>query len=103
MGTEFSNQTIAIIQRIPRGKIATYGQIAFLAGNPLASRQVSRLLHSSTGKFDLPWQRVINSKGTISLKRGCGYERQKELLIAEGIDFDVRDRIDLNRFLWDGK
>jgi methylated-DNA-protein-cysteine methyltransferase related protein len=101
--TDFSDRVIEIIQSIPSGKVATYGQIAFLAGNPTASRQVSRLLHAASGKYNLPWQRVINSKGLISLKQGAGYEEQHRLLCGEGIEFDLKDRIDLDRFLWNGK
>ena len=52
-------------------------------------------------KEKLPWHRVINRKGTISLKPGAGYEKQKELLIDEGVVFDKRDRINLDRFLWE--
>ena len=51
---------------------------------------------------DVPWQRVINSKGEISLRRGGGYTRQRELLEAEGIEFDERSRIDLKRYRWAG-
>ena len=63
------------MRRIPRGKVATYGQIAVLAGNAYASRQVARLLHSLSDKERLPWQRVINSRGQISL-RGQSGERK---------------------------
>jgi len=96
----FQKQVIRIIKKIPRGKVATYGQIAAVAGNPRAARQVVRALHTSSEKENLPWHRVINSKGQISLKPGYGYELQKALLEDEGIAFDERDTIDLNRFLW---
>lgn len=89
-----------VIKKIPRGKVATYGQIAAMAGNPLAARQVVRILHSSSRKEKLPWHRVINSKGRISLQPGFGYEEQKAKLIKEGIEFDDNDTIDLGRFLW---
>jgi methylated-DNA-protein-cysteine methyltransferase-like protein len=89
-----------VIKKIPRGKVATYGQIAALAGNPRAARQVVRILHSSSRKDKLPWHRVINSKGTISLKPGQGYELQKSLLEKEGIKFGLRDAVDLKLFLW---
>lgn len=92
-----------IIKKIPRGKVATYGQIAAMAGNPLAARQVVRILHSSSRKDKLPWHRVINSKGRISLQPGFGYEEQKSKLIKEGIKFDRSDRIDFKRFMWTGK
>ena len=89
-----------LIRRIPRGKVATYGHIAALAGNPWGGRQVAWVLHSSARKENLPWQRVINSKGTISLKPGYGYERQRELLEKEGIVFNIEDKVDLGIYLW---
>lgn len=96
----FHQKVIGIIKSIPKGKVATYGQIAALAGNPRAARMVVRVLHSSSGKEKLPWHRVINSKGSISLKPGTGYEVQKALLEKEEIIFKQDDSIDLKRFLW---
>ncbi|KPK63353.1 hypothetical protein AMJ83_07210 [candidate division WOR_3 bacterium SM23_42] len=96
----FYQHVVKLIRSIPEGKVATYGQIAEYAGNPRAARQVSYILHSSSEKENLPWQRVINSKGRISMKRGRGYELQKTLLEDEGIVFDEEDGIDLKRFLW---
>jgi methylated-DNA-protein-cysteine methyltransferase-like protein len=89
-----------IIKGIPRGKVATYGQIAALAGNHRAARQVAWILHSSSEKENLPWHRVVNSQGGISLKPRRGYEVQKALLIKERIEFDENDRIDLDDYLW---
>jgi methylated-DNA-protein-cysteine methyltransferase-like protein len=100
MPKTFYQRVIAIIKNIPEGKVATYGQIATYAGNPRAARQVSFILHSSSEKEDLPWHRVINSKGSISLKPGHGYELQKQMLKKEGITFKENDCIDLKRFLW---
>jgi methylated-DNA-protein-cysteine methyltransferase-like protein len=97
----FSQEIIEIIKKIPRGKVATYGQIANLAGNRFAARQVVRILHSASKSQKLPWHRVVNSRGTISLKRGHGYEEQKTLLVDEGVVFDKEDRIDLIIYLWD--
>ena len=96
----FTERVKEIIQSIPRGKVAIYGQIALIAGNPRGARQVSWILHSCSEKHRLPWQRVINSRGSISLPAGGGYELQKQLLEQEGICFEDEDRIDLNRFLW---
>lgn len=101
MISSFSEQVINIIQRIPRGKVATYGQIATLAGNNRAARQISRILHSSSKKYDLPWYRVINSQGRISLRTGEGYEMQKAMLESEDIIVSG-DRIDLKNFQWNG-
>jgi len=96
----FSRRVKELIKRIPKGKVATYGQIAAYAGNPRAARQVVWILHSSSGKEKLPWHRVINSKGRISLKPNYGYEIQRELLRKEGIEFDENDTVDLDRYLW---
>ena len=96
----FNQRVIDIIKSIPKGKIATYGQIAALAGNPRGARMVVRVLHTSSKKENLPWHRVINSKGKISLPPGSGFELQKALLKKEGIVFKEVDSVDLKRFLW---
>ncbi|MFX1574546.1 MAG: MGMT family protein [Promethearchaeota archaeon] len=85
---------------MPKGKVLTYGFIAKLAGNPKAARQVSWILHSSTKKYNLPWHRVINSKGLISLKTREDREYQKMLLKQEDVEFLDSFKVDLNRFLW---
>jgi methylated-DNA-protein-cysteine methyltransferase-like protein len=92
-----------IIKEIPRGRVATYGQIATMAGSPRGARQVVRILHSSSRKEKLPWHRVISSKGRISLPPGFGYETQKSLLLEEGIVFDRNVTVDFERFLWSPK
>ena len=99
----FSQRVKEIIKKIPRGKVATYGQIAAFAGSPRAARQVVRLLHSSSRKDKLPWQRVVNSQGKISLKPGYGYEEQKRLLLREGVKFDIYGVIDFGKYLWQPK
>jgi len=83
--TNFTEQVIDIIKSIPYGKVMTYGQIAAVAGNPRGARQVSRILHSMSGGHQLPWHRVINSKGGISLTGEPGFV-QAELLLQEGIE-----------------
>jgi methylated-DNA-protein-cysteine methyltransferase-like protein len=95
----FTERVVRIIRAIPRGKVATYGQIAVLAGFPSAARQVVRLLHSLSRSEGLPWHRVINSKGTISLT-GEGYELQRKLLEAEGVQLGLGGRIDFRSYLW---
>jgi len=100
MNTSFSRRAKEIIKKIPAGKIATYGQIAAYAGNPRATRQVVWILHSSSRKDKLPWHRVINSKGRMSLPHNYGYEIQKELLEKEGVKFDKNDNVDFDRYLW---
>jgi methylated-DNA-protein-cysteine methyltransferase-like protein len=96
---EISRRIIRLIRGIPKGRVATYGQIAALAGDPRGARRVARLLHSSSGKHRLPWHRVINSRGGISLPVAGGYELQLSLLRAEGVVFR-RGRVDLRRFGW---
>ena len=96
----FNQRVIEIIKSIPKGKIATYGQVAALAGNPRGARMVVRVLHTSSKKENLPWHRVINSKGKISLPPGSGFELQKALLKKEGIVFKEDDSVDLKSFLW---
>ena len=99
----FHALAIAAIRRIPEGRVATYGQIAKLCGNPRAARQVVRVLHSCSKKERLPWHRVINAKGRISLFPGRGYELQQALLRDEGVEFRLDGSIDLERFGWDGR
>jgi len=95
-----SPQIISIIKRIPKGKVATYGQIAALAGNPRGARAVIWILHSSSGKEKLPWHRVINGKGQISLKPGQGYEEQRVMLESEGVELSLSGTIDLEKYQW---
>ncbi len=102
MLTLFTRKVLNIIRNIPEGKVLTYGRAAFLAGKPNGARQISRLLHSMSKKHDLPWHRVINSRGKISLKPSQGYELQKALLESEGILFSPQDTIDLRIYLWKG-
>lgn len=96
----FMERAKKVLKKIPKGKVATYGQVAALAGNPKAARQVVRLLHSSSDKDKLPWHRVINSKGGISLSGGQGYELQKAMLKAEGVRFKLNDLVDLTVYGW---
>ncbi len=98
---EFENRVKSVIKAIPRGKVATYAQVAALAGNHLAARQVVRVLHSSSEKDRLPWHRVINSRGGISLERGRGFEEQSSFLAGEGVRVDSRGFIDLDEFQWE--
>jgi methylated-DNA-protein-cysteine methyltransferase-like protein len=97
---DFTRYTLRIIKNIPEGNVLTYGLIAELAGAPGAARQVSRTLHSLSEKYDLPWHRVVNSKGIISLTSIEGKEHQKWLLEQEGIKVSDRYEIDLNKYLW---
>lgn len=77
MATELTQRTIEVLKKVPRGKVVTYGQVAAMAGNPRAARQVVRTLNTSWEKERLPWHRVINSQGKISLKPGRGTSCRK--------------------------
>jgi len=94
----FTKAVVDIIQSIPKGMVMTYGQIATAAGNPWGARQVSRILHSLSKSYHLPWHRVINSRGEISLT-GEGKLFQMELLVDEGIVFE-NDKIDLEKYTY---
>lgn len=100
--TEFTSELLKIIKNIPFGKVVTYGRVAELAGNPRAARQVAWALKVYSSKYELPWHRIINSKGTISLKRGHGFEIQKALLEEERIFVKEDGSVDLKTYLWDG-
>ncbi len=91
----------AIIRRIPRGRVATYGQIAELAGLDGHARQVGYALHALPSSSGVPWHRVVNSFGEVSKRsHSDSDELQVELLRAEGVVFDTAGRIDLRRFRW---
>jgi alkylated DNA nucleotide flippase Atl1 len=91
----------ALIRLIPRGRVATYGQIARLVGG-CGARQVGYALASLPDDSDVPWHRVINSQGRISARSGSdNHSLQRLLLESEGITFDD-ERVDLGRTGWDG-
>lgn len=91
----------AWVRRVPRGRVATYGQIAALA-KASGPRQVGYALHALPEGGGVPWHRIVNAKGTISLDSGLGGgSLQRALLEAEGVVFDARGRIDLARYGWD--
>lgn len=100
-GGDFTEEAIRLIKSIPKGKVATYGQIAHMTGLYPSVRRVVWILHSCSEKEGLPWHRVVNRLGKISLRPGKGYEKQKEMLEKEGIVFDKNDRIDLERCRWE--
>ena len=105
----YYEQVWNIVRQIPAGKVAAYGQIAKMIPPPngveletyaaFAPRWVGGAMAACPD--DVPWQRVVNSQGKISERAGA--ERQRQLLEAEGIIFDAKDRIDLKKFGWNGK
>lgn len=92
---------ISVIQSIPPGKVASYAQVAELAGLPKGARTVARILHSSSSRYDLPWWRVIRSSGEIALSPEAGGQEQKAVLEAEGVRFTASGRIERGCF-WSG-
>ncbi|KAF0109157.1 MAG: hypothetical protein FD146_201 [Anaerolineaceae bacterium] len=103
----FNHQVWDLVCQIPPGKVAAYGQIAKLIPPPEGVETKAyltlgpRWVGSAMAKCpnDVPWQRVINSKGEISLRPGA--EEQRRLLEAEGVEFNDRGRVDLVRFGWE--
>jgi methylated-DNA-protein-cysteine methyltransferase-like protein len=92
----------AVVRQIPRGKVSTYGQIAKIVDRCTA-RMVGYAMAALRGRADIPWQRVINSKGEVSTRsRGDGALRQRKLLEKEGIRFDPRGRVSLRKVRWVG-
>ena len=96
----FTRHVIDVIKAIPKGFVTSYGRVAALAGNPRGARQVSRILYSLSEKHELPWHRVVNASGRISLPKGRGYELQKALLESEGVFVSSSGAVDLSTYLW---
>jgi methylated-DNA-protein-cysteine methyltransferase related protein len=91
----------AVVRKIPRGRVATYGQVAALAGLPGHARQVGYALHALPEGTTVPWHRVVNARGEISPRSVPGWEmEQRERLEAEGVRFDEQGRLSLRRFGW---
>ena len=93
----------AVVRKIPKGRVATYGQVAALAGFPKHARSVGyalAALRSDRGPA-VPWQRVINAQGRVSLRADPGFEGlQEEMLRQEGVEIALDGKIDLKRFRW---
>jgi len=91
----------AVVKRIPRGRVATYGQVATLAGLDGHARQVGYALHDLPPQSNVPWHRVINARGEISPRSaGDSHELQRMLLEAEGVDFSLDGRVELKKYRW---
>ncbi len=96
---QFKAQIFAVIHQIPLGKVATYGQVAKMAGYPGYARHVGKALGNLPEGSALPWHRVINGKGEISLK-GDDFLRQRARLMEEGVAFSIKGRVRLKEFGW---
>ena len=97
----------AVVKKIPRGRVATYGQIAALAGMPRHARQAGYALAATPEGTRIPWHRVINAQGRISLRlrhwQSGSDDLQRILLEAEGVEFDTGGKVNLQRFQWQPK
>lgn len=92
-----------VVKKIPRGRVATYGQIAMLAGNPRWSRVVGYALHVNPDPAHIPCYRVVNRLGELSPAFAFGGINEQILLLQEdGVEF-IDGRVDLSKYLWDGK
>ncbi len=107
--SNFYEQVYAVVRRIPRGQVTSYGRIANMLGAPNAARAVGYALRALKDKSedstyaDIPWQRVVNSEGRISIvNREYGAKLQAKLLRAEGVVVSEDLRINLERYLWSG-
>ncbi len=100
-GSSYRN-IYAVVSRVPAGRVATYGQIARLAGIPGHARQVGYALSALHDQGPVPWHRVVNARGMISPRSGGSpmEEVQRLRLEAEGVVFDRHGRIPLTRFQW---
>jgi methylated-DNA-protein-cysteine methyltransferase-like protein len=105
----FYERVYAIVRLIPKGKVTSYGRIAEMLDSPGAARQVGYAMSALKNRDDdpryanVPWQRVVNREGKISIK-GSEHGRlyQAELLREEGVEVSEELKIDLNRYLWEG-
>jgi methylated-DNA-protein-cysteine methyltransferase-like protein len=97
----FRDAVLAAVAKVPRGAVATYGQIAWMSGYPRRPRQVGMVLRGLPEDTDLPWHRIVNAKGYVpSRGRWWGAMLQIERLRAEGIDVDEAGNLDLGAWRW---
>lgn len=99
---ESHRRIYAVVDSIPEGRVATYGQVAVLAGYPRAARLVGQALGALDEGSDTPWHRVVNARGTISRRGEPVIEHLQRLMLEEeGVELDPGGRIDLERFGWE--
>jgi methylated-DNA-protein-cysteine methyltransferase-like protein len=95
----FPQRVWQIVAAIPPGSVTTYGEVARLAGSPRAARQVGGVLRRLPEGSTLPWHRVVNRQGQISLT-GPDLQRQRQALLADGVQVTGSGEIDLARYRW---
>jgi methylated-DNA-protein-cysteine methyltransferase-like protein len=96
----FRDRVLHVVRQVPHGRVVTYGQVALWAGSPRAARQVGGVLFGlREADGDVPWQRVVNAKGSISTYKVGGGELQTALLRSEGVEVGEQG-IDLRRWGW---
>jgi methylated-DNA-protein-cysteine methyltransferase-like protein len=98
----FFEQVYALVCCIPPGRVATYGQIARLLGQPHAARTVGWAMRDIPEGRDVPWHRVVNASGRVSIRDADAALAQRRRLETEGVAFDADGRINLDRFGWVG-
>ena len=99
MAPSFKNSVITLVKAIPAGKIASYGQIASYAGSPRAARQVGGILQRYSEELDLPWWRVINNTGRISIKNPYfTRDDQATFLKSEGVEVSEGFVVEIERY-----
>ena len=101
VAVSYYDRVYDLVRQVPAGRVITYGHVALLLGAPAAARAVGYALHNLPPGSDVPWWRVINAAGAISLKgRGAQADLQRELLEGEGVQFDEAGRCALDRYRW---
>ena len=99
--TEFDKNVVQVLKLIPPGCVATYGQIAELAGFKNYARHVGKVLATADDELQLPWHRVVNAQGTISHRGTPGsIELQRLLLEEEGVEIGLYGKINLKQYRW---
>lgn len=98
MAKNLRDQVYELVSQIPKGRVMTYGQIAYLCGRPRAARIVGGVAHR--GPLELPWQRVVKKDGSLAEGYPGGTEGHRAALVAEGVEIGQDYRVDMEKYLW---
>lgn len=97
----FYEKVYNIVKQIPKGKVATYGQIAFLCDSPKASRAVGYALHKNPDPCNIHCYKIVNKQGELASSFAFGgKDKQKELLEKDGVEVSSNYKVDLEKYLW---